>query len=101
MRRKPALFTQKPGYVWAILPSLEGGYDLHLTLLFDTVALCKVLDDKRVEAEQAGTILEDHADQIGTYWVRTATEGQGGLSSRRQKRLAIWARLGARRGSSP
>lgn len=78
MRRKPALFTPKPGYVWAILPSLEGGYDLHLTLLFDTVALCKVLDDKRVEAEQAGTILEDHADQIGAYWMRTATEGQGG-----------------------
>ncbi|KHK54096.1 hypothetical protein PI87_16375 [Ralstonia sp. A12] len=78
MRRKPALFTQKPGYVWAILPSLEGGYDLHLTLLFDSVALCKVLDDKRVEAEQAGTILEDHADQIGAYWVRTATAGEGG-----------------------
>lgn len=77
MRRNPGLFTQKPGYVWAILPSLEGGYALHLTLLFDTAALCKVLDDKRVEAEQAGTVLDDHADQIGAYWVRTATAGQG------------------------
>ncbi|MGY6122000.1 hypothetical protein ACW9YQ_16785 (plasmid) [Paraburkholderia strydomiana] len=78
MRRKPALFTAKPGYVWAIMPSLEGGYDLHLTLLFDTAALRAVLDDKRVEAEQAGAILLDHADQVGQYWVTGATGGRGG-----------------------
>jgi len=77
MRRKPALFTDDPGYVWAILPSLEGGYDLHLTLLFDTIALQKVLDDKRVEAEQFGTVLQRHADQVGMYWVDVATRGQG------------------------
>lgn len=77
MRRKPALFTDDPGYVWAILPSLEGGYDLHLTLLFDTIALQKVRDDKRVEAEQFGTVLQRHADQVGMYWVDVATRGQG------------------------
>jgi len=77
MRRSPALFTHTPRYIWSIQPSLEGGYDLHLTLLFDTVALQKVLDDKRVEAEQAGAVLEDHADQVGEYWVRVATGGRG------------------------
>jgi len=77
MRRKPALFTDDPGYVWAILPSLEGGYDLHLTLLFSTVALRRVLDDKKVEAEQLGVALQDHADWIGAYWVQMATGGQG------------------------
>lgn len=77
MRRKPALFTDDPNYVWAILPSLEGGYDLHLTLLFSTVALSRVLDDKRVEAEQPGMVLQSHADQVGRYWVDTATSGHG------------------------
>lgn len=77
MRRKPALFTDDPGYVWAILPSLEGGYALHLTLLFSTVALGKVVDDKRAEAEQCGTVLRDHADQVGEYWVERATGGRG------------------------
>lgn len=77
MRRKPALFTANPGYVWAIMPSLEGGYDLYLTLLFDTADLQKVLDDKAVEASQVGVVLEDHADQIGRYWVTAATEGRG------------------------
>lgn len=77
MRRKRALFTGDPGYIWAILPSLEGGYALHLTLLFSTAALCKVLDDKRVEAGQIGEVLRDHADQVGEYWVERATGGQG------------------------
>jgi hypothetical protein len=77
MRRNPALFTADPGYIWAILPSLEGGYALHLTLLFSTVALRKVLDDKSAEAEQFGTVLRDHADQVGTYWVQMATGGHG------------------------
>jgi hypothetical protein len=77
MRRKPALFTDDPGYIWAILPSLEGGYALHLTLLFSTAALCKVLDDKRVEAGQNDEVLRDHADQVGEYWVERATDGQG------------------------
>ncbi len=78
MRRKPALFTAQPGYVWAILPSLGGGYALHLTLLFDTVALRKVLDDKRAETEHTGAVPEDHADQVGKYWVNVATGGLGG-----------------------
>lgn len=77
MRRKPALFTDDPGYVWAILPSLEGGYALHLTLLFSTTALRKVLDDKRAEAGQFGAALRDHADQAGEYWVERATGGRG------------------------
>jgi len=77
MRRKRALFTGDPGYIWAILPSLEGGYALHLTLLFSTAALCKVLDDKRVEVGQIGEVLRDHADQVGEYWVERATGGQG------------------------
>lgn len=77
MRRKPALFTDDPGYIWAILPSLEGGYALHLTLLFSTAALCKVLDDKRVEAGQNDEVLRDHADQVGEYWVERATDCQG------------------------
>ncbi|QMI43984.1 hypothetical protein [Burkholderia sp. MBR-1] len=77
MRRKPALFTEDPGYVWSILPTLDGGYALHLTLLFSTVALHKVLDDKRVEATQARTALQDHADQVGVYWVERATGGLG------------------------
>jgi hypothetical protein len=81
MRRKPALFTDDPGYIWAILPSLGGGYALHLTLLFSTVALREVLDDKRVEAGQAGTVLQRHADQVGTYWVDVATCGQGSYMS--------------------
>ncbi|AXF09655.1 hypothetical protein CUJ91_00200 [Paraburkholderia graminis] len=77
LRRKPALFTVNPGYVWAIMPSLEGGYDLYLTLLFDTADLQKVLDDKVVEANLIGAVLRDHADQIGWYWVTAATEGKG------------------------
>lgn len=77
MRRKPALFTDDPGYVWAILPSLEGGYALHLTLLFSTTPLRKVLDDKRVEAEHLGRALQRHADQVGEYWVERATGGHG------------------------
>jgi hypothetical protein len=77
IRRKPALFTDNPGYIWAILPSLEGGYKLHLTLLFDTAALKKVLDDKKVEAEQIGAVVADHADQVGAYWVKGATGGRG------------------------
>ncbi len=77
MRRKPALFTTDPAYVWSILPSLEGAYDLHLTLLFSTVALRKVHDDKRAEAEQFGTVQRDHADQVGEYWVERATGGRG------------------------
>ncbi|CAJ8828525.1 Uncharacterised protein [Burkholderia pseudomallei] len=81
MRRKHALFTDDPGYVWAILPSLEGGYALHLTLLFSTAALRKVLDDKRVEAEHTGTVLRRHVDQIGMYWVDVATLGHGSYMS--------------------
>ncbi|MGN3963218.1 hypothetical protein ACS0ZG_09545 [Burkholderia gladioli] len=81
MRRKHALFTDDPGYVWAILPSLEGGYALHLTLLFSTAALRKVLDDKRVEAEHTGTVLRRHVDQIGMYWVDVATLGLGSYMS--------------------
>ena len=77
MRRKPALFTDDPSYVWAILPSLEGGYALQVTLLFSTAALHEVLDDKRVEAGQTGTALQRHGDQVGMYWVDTATGGQG------------------------
>lgn len=76
MRRNPARFTAKPGYVWAILPSLDGRYDLHLTLLFDTTALRKLLDDQRVQAELAGAVLKDHADMIGAYWVEV-TGGHG------------------------
>lgn len=78
LRRKPALFTGQPGYVWAILPSLGGGYALHLTLLFDTVALRKVLDDKRAETGHSGAALEDHADRVGKYWTKVATGGLGG-----------------------
>ncbi|WP_429359826.1 hypothetical protein [Paraburkholderia sp. GAS32] len=78
MRRKPALFTDAPGYVWAVLPSLEGGYDLHLTLLVDTASLRGVLDDKRAEAEQIGAALEDYSDQVGGYWVTGGTGGRGG-----------------------
>lgn len=77
MRRKPSLFTEDPGYVWFILPTLEGGYALHLTLLFDSAALRKVIDDKRVEAEQAGVLSQDHANEVGAYWVETATGGLG------------------------
>lgn len=77
MRRKPALFTDSPGYIWGILPSLEGGYALHLTLLFSTPALHKVLDDKRSEAGQFDAVLRDHADQVGEYWVERATGGRG------------------------
>lgn len=77
IRRKPALFTDEPGYVWAILPSLEGGFDMHLTLLFNTAALQKLLDDKRVEAEHTGAALENHVDRVGEYWVDVATGGRG------------------------
>lgn len=77
MRRKPALFTDAPGYVWAILPALEGGYYLHLTLLFNTAALQKVLEDRKVEAELAGALFKDLADAIGAYWIRVGTHGEG------------------------
>ncbi len=77
MRRKPALFTDTPGYVWSIMPLVDGCYELHLTLLFNSAALQKALDDKRLEAELTGAVCEDHADQIGAYWVRIATEGRG------------------------
>lgn len=77
MRRKPALFTAAPAYVWAILPSLEGGYDLHLTLLFNTAALRKVLEDRKVEAELAGAAPKDLVDAIGAYWVGVGTKGEG------------------------
>lgn len=77
MRRNLALFSSKPAIVWAILPSVDGRFHLHLTLLFDTASVCKLLDDKRVEADLAGVVLKDHADLIGTYWVEGVTEGQG------------------------
>lgn len=77
MRRNRSLFTDDPEYVWAILPSLKSGYVLHLTLLFSTTALRKVLDDRRVESEQATTALQDHEDEVGKYWVSGATEGLG------------------------
>ena len=80
MRRKPALFTAAPGYVWAIMPLINGNYELHLTLLFNSAALRKVLDDKRVEAERAGVACPDHADLVGAYWVTTGTGGQGSYS---------------------
>ncbi len=78
IRHKSALFTSKPEYVWAILPSLEGGYDLHLTLIFNTAALNKVRQDLEVEATQEGHPVRDHADLVGEYWVRVATGGNGG-----------------------
>ncbi|WP_414856805.1 hypothetical protein, partial [Burkholderia sp. IT-111MI5] len=62
MRRKLALFSYKPGFVWAILPSAAGGFHLHLTLIFDTATVRKLLDDRRVEAGLAGMALKDHAD---------------------------------------
>lgn len=77
MRRKPALFTDAPGYVWAIMPLANGSYELHLSLLFNSAALRKVLDDKRVELELAGTACRDHADLVGAYWVETCSGGQG------------------------
>lgn len=77
IRKKPALFTDEPRCIWAIQPSLEGGYDLHVTLLFDTAALGQVLDDIRVEVGQAGIAPEDHTDQVGAYWVKVATGGSG------------------------
>ncbi|WP_063892232.1 hypothetical protein [Burkholderia ubonensis] len=77
MRRNLALFPSKPGFVWAIVPSADGRFHLHLTLLFDTAAMRKQRDDKRVEAELAGMALKDHADLIGTYWVEGVTEGRG------------------------
>ncbi|MFP6557773.1 hypothetical protein WJ542_05460 [Paraburkholderia sp. B3] len=77
LRRKPALFTAAPGYVWAIIPTVDGCYELHLTLLFSSAALQKVLDDIDSEAAQRGGASEDHADLIGAYWVRIATDGRG------------------------
>ncbi|KWA13940.1 hypothetical protein WT38_02760 [Burkholderia territorii] len=77
MRRNLALFPSKPGFVWAIVPSADGRFHLHLTLLFDTAAMRKQRDDKRVESELAGMALQDHADLIGTYWVEGVTEGRG------------------------
>ncbi|WP_175848338.1 hypothetical protein [Burkholderia arboris] len=77
MRSNPALFTNNPGCVWAVLPTLDGRYDLHLTLLLDTAALQKLLGDKRVEAERASKALADYADLVGAYWVGEITGGQG------------------------
>ncbi|VWC75920.1 hypothetical protein BLA9940_04451 [Burkholderia aenigmatica] len=77
IRRKPALFTNEPEYVWSIIPLVDGTYELHLTLLFSTVALQKVLDDKRVEANLTGTPCANHADQVGAYWIAVGTEGRG------------------------
>lgn len=71
------LFTERPGYVWSIQPSWVGGYDLHLTLLFDTNALRKVLEDKKIENDRTGAVAEGHADEVGASWVM-ATKGQGG-----------------------
>lgn len=78
MRKKTALFTREPHYVWSILPSLRGGHELHLTLLFDTAALRQVLDDIRAGAELTGTAPKDLADLVGKYWVEVATKGEGG-----------------------
>lgn len=77
MRRKRALFTDAPEYVWSIVPVVDGSYELHLTLLFSSVALQKVLEDQKMEAGQAGVACEDHADQVGAYWVEVATCGLG------------------------
>jgi len=105
MRRKPALFTDAPGYVWAIMPLANGSYELHLTLLFDSAALRKVVDDKRVEAEQAGTACEDHADLVGAYWIKTGAGGQG--SYRRGDRYsglydpAVWVHGEVRADDGP
>ncbi|WP_405124614.1 hypothetical protein [Ralstonia pseudosolanacearum] len=72
MRRNPALFAAKTGYIWAILPSLDGRYDLHLTLLVNTRSLDKLLDDKRVEAELAGVAPKDYAELVGACWIDVA-----------------------------
>lgn len=81
MRRKPSLFTDSPGRVWSIIPSLEGGHELHITLLFDSVALQKTIDDYTVASEQAGQPPMSYADRIGKYWVETATRGAGDYRS--------------------
>lgn len=66
MRTNRALFPHKPGYVWAVEPSLNGGYGLHLTLLFNSAELTR--DHANVA---------EHARRIGEYWVSNATRGQG------------------------
>lgn len=66
MRTNRALFPHKPGYVWAVEPSLNGGYGLHLTLLFNSAELTR--DHANVA---------EHARLLGEYWVSNATRGQG------------------------
>lgn len=86
IRRKPALFTDAPGYVWSIIPSFEGGYELHLTLLFNSAALRRVLEDKRTASTELADAFKDHGDQVGAYWVRIATGGQGSYHRGEQNR---------------
>lgn len=77
MRRKRSLFTDKPGHVWSIVPSLQGGYEQHVTLLFNSAALQRALDDHDVTSTQAGLPPTNFADRIGQYWVDVATSGVG------------------------
>ncbi|WP_233827726.1 hypothetical protein [Paraburkholderia sp. ZP32-5] len=77
IRRKPSLFTDAPGSVWSIIPSFEGGYELHITLLFNSVALRRVLEDRGMASAELADAFTDYADQVGAYWVRIATEGRG------------------------
>ncbi|WP_143040653.1 hypothetical protein [Paraburkholderia caballeronis] len=76
MRRKPSLFTHDPGYVWSILPGMQYGYTLHLTLLLPTAGYNKMIEDLRVQASGLGSCLE-HQDLVGRYWVEGVTDGHG------------------------
>lgn len=64
--RKRAHFPHKPGFIWAVEPSLNGGYGLRITLLFNTKVLRKDHPYSHI-----------HAQEIGAYWVSRVTKGLG------------------------
>lgn len=84
-RRNTALFGHRRGLIWAIMPSLNAGYYLHLTLLFDTAGL---IDSKMLNGSLDTPLEQAHLPAaertgatfpklLGDYLVSVCTKGQG------------------------
>lgn len=84
-RRNTALFGHRRGLIWSIMPSLDAGYYLHLTLLFDTDGL---INAKMLNGTIDTPLAQVHLPMVertdvtfpqllGDYLVAIGTKGQG------------------------
>jgi hypothetical protein len=84
----PSLFEHRRGLIWSIMPSLQGGYYLHLTLCFDTAGLTRSgnlsgtidtpLDMSHLPSAERPVVT--FPELIGQYLVKIATHEQGAYS---------------------